>query len=68
MIVFHIKEIRIKKNISQKQLAEMSGVSKSYISELENNTYCPSILVMCKLADALKVDINKLFTYKNEKN
>jgi len=68
MIVFHIKEIRIKKNLSQKQLSELSGVSKSYISELENNTYCPSILVMCKLADALKVDINKLFTYKNEKN
>lgn len=68
MIVFHIKEIRIKKKLSQKQLAEMSGVSKSYISELENNTYCPSILVMCKLADALKVDINELFTYKNKKN
>ena len=62
MIVFHIKEIRIKKKLSLRKLAELSGVSKSYISD--NNTYCPSILIMCKLADALEVDINKLFTYK----
>lgn len=68
MIVFHIKEIRIKKKLNQKQLSELSGVSKSYISELENNVYCPSVLTLCKLADALKVNINELFTYKNEKN
>ena len=64
MIVFHIKEIRIKKNLSQKQLSELSGISKSYLSELENNTYCPSILILCKIADALKVNINDLYTYK----
>ncbi len=67
MIVSHTKEIRIKKKLSQKQLSELNGVSKSYISELENNTYCPSILTVCKLADALEVDINDLFTYKKYK-
>lgn len=64
MIVFHIKEIRIKKNISQKQLSELSGVSKSYISELENNLKCPTVLVLCKIADVLKVKVEDLYTYK----
>lgn len=68
MIVFHIKEIRIKKKLSQKQLAEMSGVSKSYLSELENDLKCPTILVLCKIADSLKVKVEDLYTYKNEKN
>lgn len=64
MIVFHIKEIRIKKNLSQKQLAEMSEISKSYLSELESNLKCPTILVLCKIANALKVKVEDLYTYK----
>ncbi len=68
MIVFHIKEIRIKKNMSLRKLAELSGVSKSYLSELENNLKCPSILILCRLADALEVDIKELFSYKNKKS
>ncbi len=64
MIVFHIKEIRIKKNLSLRRLAELSGVSKSYISDIEKDKKMPSILILCKLADALEIDINDLFTYK----
>lgn len=63
MIVFHIKEIRIKKNLSQKQLSKISGVSKSYIGEIETNIKMPSILILCKLSDALEVDIKELYTY-----
>ncbi len=64
MIVFHIKEIRIKKKLSLRKLAELSGVSKSYLSELENNLKCPTILTLCKIADALDVKVEDLYTYK----
>ena len=68
MIVFHIKEIRIEKKLSQKQLAELSGVSKSHIADIEKYKKMPSILILCRLADALEVDINELYTYKNKKS
>lgn len=68
MIVFHIKEIRIKKNISLRKLAELSEVSKSHIADIEKYKKMPSILILCRLADALEVNINELYTYKNEKS
>ena len=37
MFVFRIKEIRNNKNISARQLSKETGLSRSYISELENN-------------------------------
>lgn len=67
MIVFHIKEIRIKKKLSLRKLAELSEVSKSHIADIEKYKKMPSILVLCKLAAALEVDINDLFTYKSKK-
>ena len=39
--------------ITQKQLAEKSGVSQSNISKIENGSYRPSIAVLKKIADAL---------------
>ena len=40
--------------ITQDDLAEKSGVSKSFISELENGHTNPSIVVVEKIAKALK--------------
>ena len=34
-----IKEFRKRHNMSQVKLSELSGVSRSYIGELENNKY-----------------------------
>jgi len=40
-------------DITQKQLAEKSGVSQSNISKIENGSYRPSVATLKKIADAL---------------
>lgn len=37
MIELFIRKIRIEKNLTQEELSQKSGISESYISELENN-------------------------------
>lgn len=63
MIELLIKEIRLKNNMTQEELSQKSCISESYISELENNLKMPTILTLCKLAEALEVDITKLYKY-----
>lgn len=63
MITFFIREIREKKGLSQEELAKLSGISASHIGYIENGERQPTLLVMCKLADALKVSINELYEY-----
>ena len=64
MIELLIKEIRLKKNMTQEELSRKSGISESYISELENNLKMPTILTLCKLAEALNVEVLELYKYK----
>lgn len=55
-----IKEIRTKKKISQRKLAEKIGVSGQFISLVEIGNSAPSIDTLNKIADALEVSINEL--------
>lgn len=56
-----LKQIRENKNITIKKLSEKSGVSKSHISDIENNYKMPSLIVMVKIAKALDVSITELY-------
>lgn len=64
MLVLKIKEIRTEKGLTQKELSKLSGVSESYIGDLERNEKIPSIITICRIAKALEVDIKELFTYE----
>ncbi len=59
-----LKEVRVQKNVSLRQLAEISGVSKSHISEIENNTSIPTLYAICALAVALEVKPEELYTFE----
>lgn len=62
MLVFVIKQLRERKNISQYQLSQMTDVSRTYIRNLENNRRCnPSIHILSLIANALNVNIKELF-------
>ena len=50
-----IKEYRIKLSMSQKDLAEKCGVSKNYISEIENGHKIPSVNLLLHLSRILDV-------------
>ncbi len=62
MIVFVIKEIREKKNISLYKLSQMTGISRTYLRELENNKKSnPSMSILRNISNTLGVNIKKLF-------
>ena len=63
MLELFIRKIRIEQNMTQEELSRKSGISESYISELENNLKMPTILTLCKLAEVLEVEITKLYKY-----
>ena len=63
-ITFHVREIRQSKGLSIRQLAELSGVSKTNISAIENNQIMPTVYTLCCLAIALGVDPSDLISYK----
>ena len=57
----NIKIYRNKKNLTQEQLGELSGISTDYISELERGKKVPSIKRLDLIAKVLDVEIYKFF-------
>ena len=53
----NLKNIRLEKNISQQQLADMVGVSRNTISSIETGQFNPT----AKLALILCIALNKQF-------
>ncbi len=56
----NLKSIRIEKNISQNELAEMINMHATHISRYERNLTSPSVDVMKKIAEALGVTADQL--------
>lgn len=56
-----IKELRIKNEITQEELAKIIGVTKGAIANYENEVSSPKIDLMYKLFDALNCDANYLY-------
>jgi transcriptional regulator with XRE-family HTH domain len=54
-------EIRKEKGISMNKLAWMSGVSAKGIAFIERGTNSPTLRNICRIADALGVDLPQLF-------
>lgn len=57
----NLKKIRIKKNITQTELAETLNVDKSFVSNIENGKNNPTLSTIANLAKALKVPVDELF-------
>ena len=57
----NIREKREELGLSQKELAEKSGITQSFLCDMEQGRSKPSIDVAIKLAKVLKVKDIKLF-------
>ena len=57
----NLKAIRTGKNITQSDLAELIGVDKSFVSNIENGKNNPTLSTITSLAKALKVPVDELF-------
>jgi transcriptional regulator with XRE-family HTH domain len=60
IINFSLKKIRKDKNLTQTQLAHLSGISQSYISEIESFLKSPTLDTITILANALQIHPHKL--------
>lgn len=57
-----IRTVRLKEKLTQKQLAELTGLTQATITKLETGTTLyPSIDVAFKIAEVLKEDVYTLF-------
>lgn len=64
----NIKSIRKKRNLTQTKFAQSLNISRTYLSDLENNRKSPSIDTINKIAKKLNVPTMHLLTQDAETN
>jgi transcriptional regulator with XRE-family HTH domain len=66
-IILKIQSLRKTKGVTLDQLAKMTGLTKGYLSQIENSAKTPPFSTLDKIAYALGVDITYFFvSSKNE--
>ena len=56
-----LKELRVKRGLSQTELARLVGVTPSTISQVESNLIYPSVPALLKMAEILAIDVSLFF-------
>jgi putative transcriptional regulator len=56
-----VRDMRIRKNLAQGQLAEAMGVSRQTINSIENERYTPSLPLALALARYFGVTVEEMF-------
>ncbi|MBC8199491.1 MAG: helix-turn-helix domain-containing protein [Desulfobacterales bacterium] len=56
-----LREFRIKRGLSQTELAKLTGVTPSSISQIESNLIYPSLPGLLKIAEVLGVEVGSFF-------
>ena len=59
-----LRKIRIGRRITQKELAELAGITTPTISHIECNTFPPPIDTMVKVSKALGVELTDIDEFK----
>ena len=67
-IIRAMADARISQNLTQKELAERTGIHQADISKLENGTRNPSLKLLKRLADGMGMDLKLVFTPKEPQN
>ncbi len=61
-----LKEFRLKRGLSQAELAKLVGVTASTISQVESNIIYPSLPALMKMAEVLSVDVTSFFLERQD--
>jgi len=56
-----IRSFRNSKGLTQERLAEQVDIHATYISRIESGRKLPTLIIICKIADALGMDLYELF-------
>ena len=57
-----LRELRARHGLTQAQLAEKVGVTRKTINTVENRVFVPSTVLALKLAQALEVPVEEIFS------
>ncbi|MFR7462874.1 MAG: helix-turn-helix domain-containing protein [Clostridia bacterium] len=60
----NVKKYRLKSKLSQEKLGELTGLHRTYISDIERGLRSISLNNIDKLSKALNVEIYKLFIFE----
>ncbi len=63
-----IKELRQKKGITVNKLANLSGVSQSYLRDIELGNKQPTVEYLSYICDALGISLSRFFSDEKEIN
>ncbi len=56
-----IRQLRIERNMTQEVMAQQSGLTKGYLSKIENSPNSPPVSTLIKISRALGVGIDTIF-------
>lgn len=59
-----VAELRKEKLMSQETLAGLVGLSRTYISEIENNKKQPNVKLAIKIAESLGTNVESIFGHE----
>ncbi|MCT8986918.1 helix-turn-helix transcriptional regulator [Shewanella phaeophyticola] len=63
-----IRTLRFLHNeMTQKQLADLIGVTRQTIMAIESNKYSPTLEVAFKIAEVFNLPLDQVFRYRSEK-
>lgn len=55
-----LRELRLKRRLTQHELAEAAGLTDAYVSNMENGIAVPSLTTILRLAVALRCKVTEL--------
>lgn len=61
-----IRVLRAEKEISQKELAEVIGVSRQTVNSIEKGKFNPSVITALKVAEYFGVDVETVFQIQED--
>jgi transcriptional regulator with XRE-family HTH domain len=60
-LIARIQGLMEQKHWSANQLADFSGISRSFVSNLLNGKKSPTLRTLIKIADAFEIEVRELF-------
>jgi transcriptional regulator with XRE-family HTH domain len=61
LVTKKMKDFRLAKGLSLERLAELAGLTKGYLSRIENSEKAPPLSTLSRISMALDVDITRFF-------
>lgn len=63
----HLRNLRRQKGLSQEQVADLSGLHRTYFGGVERGERNPTLLTLIKIAQSLDIQLEELLKFNDKK-